>query len=78
VRNSEIVVEPGGPGTLSEAESVLSQYLDLELYYYYYAVLVGAMSYTFDCYRVYYMHPLPMSKSDEENLTKIKCFALCS
>jgi len=76
VRNSEIVVEPGGPGTLSEAESVLSQYLDLELYYYYYAVLVGAMSYTFDCYRVYYMHPLPMSKSDEENLTKINV-SLC-
>ena len=76
IRGGEVVVEPSGPRTLVEAERVLSQYFDPELYYYYYAVLAGAASYTFDCYRVYYMHPLPLSERDEENLTRINV-SLC-
>jgi hypothetical protein len=64
------------PGTIAEAERVLSQYLDPELYYYYYAVLAGAVSYAFDCYRVYYVHPLPMSEGGYENLSRIN-ITLC-
>ena len=76
IRDGEVVVEPGGPGTIVEAERVLSQYLDPELYYYYYAVLAGSASYAFDCYRVYYMHPLPMSEGDHEGLSRIN-ITLC-
>ncbi|MCC6004731.1 MAG: hypothetical protein LM590_10355 [Thermofilum sp.] len=76
IRDGEVVAEPGGPGTIVEAERVLSQYLDPELYYYYYAVLAGAASYAFDCYRVYYMHPLPMSEGDHEGLSRIN-ITLC-